>query len=75
MASIWVEIQHIFNKYNQKAWNKSGANLEQRILCLQKSDANIAIMASLEIFANFDIFEDKNTTFIKICQDKMVQVL
>ena len=59
MASTWVEKQHIFIKYNPKAWNKSGANLGRRILCLQKSGANIAKMAFFEVFANFDIFKDK----------------
>ena len=59
MASTWVEKQHIFIKYNPKAWHKSGANLGRRILCLQKSGANIAKMGFLEVFANFDIFEVK----------------
>ena len=63
MASTWVEKQHIFIKYNPKAWHKSGANLGRRILCLQKSGANIAKMGFLEVFANFDIFEDKKYHF------------
>ena len=54
MASAWVNKQHIIIKNTRKARNESGANLEQRILCLQKSGANIAKMAFLEIFANFD---------------------
>ena len=60
MASTWVEKQHIFIKYNPKAWNKSGTNLGRRILCLQKSGAK---MAFFEVFANFDIFKDKKYHF------------
>ena len=59
MASTWVEKQHIFIKYKPKALKKGGANLERRILCLQKNAANNAKTAFLEVFANFAIFEAK----------------
>ena len=59
MATTWVEKKNILNKYNPKAWKKSGANLGRSILCLQKKSVNIAKMAFLDDFASLTIFKVK----------------
>ena len=63
MATTWVEKKNILNKYNPKAWKKSGAKLGRSILCLQKKSVNIAKMAFLDDFASLTIFKVKKYHF------------